>query len=318
MSLLNHKSKNHENQILCKFYLNGHCKRGKNCRYLHSESEREKWLNQKKECRYYNLGYCKEGSLCKYIHNHQEDLNLNIDEIDENYFLEIPMGYIQHFYGKSKKEIFDEFEEENLPNLIGIICQNSYPLNKVHKILQLIDSNQYKIQYFLIRESHEEILESKDKNFVILGGDLLKVINDESICIIVFLLDEEYENLVGFAKLNNKIYEDHSYAYKIDWLWHKEVNRDKIKKFINRKDPNFNKLIDCPDGAEIDKKLSKDIIKKMLNKKYDKEKKEEKNHTNLSLTQINNIHLNISNNTVNNFSHLINLYQKEYEQDEYK
>ena len=255
MSLLNHKSKNHENQFLCKFYINGHCKRGNNCHYLHSESEREKWLNQKKECRYYNLGYCKEGSLCKYIHNHRGDLDLNLDEIDENNFLEIPMGYIQHFYGKSKKEIFDEFEEENLPNLIGIICQYSYPLNKVHKILQLIDSNQYKIKYFLIRETHEQILESKEKNFVILGGDLLKIKKDESICIIVFILDEENENIVGFAKLNNKIYEDYSYVYKIDWLWHKEINRDKIKYCINRKDPNFIKLINCPDGAEIDKVL---------------------------------------------------------------
>jgi hypothetical protein len=317
MSLLNHKSKIHENQILCKFYLNGHCKRGKNCRYLHSESEREKWLNQKKECRYYNLGYCKEGSLCKYIHNHQEDLDLNLDEIDENNFIEIPMGYIQHFYGKSKKEIFDEFEEENLPNLIGIICHYSYPINKVYKILKLIDSNQYKIKYFLIRETHEQILESKEKNFVILGGDLLKIKKDESICIIVFILDEENENIVGFAKLNNKI-ENDLYAYKIDWLWHKEINRDKIKYCINRKDPNFIKLINCPDGAEIDNKSSKDLIKRMLNKKYNKEKKEEKNHTNLSLTQINNIHLNISNNTVNNFSHLINLYKNDDVKDEYK
>ena len=143
-----------------------------------------------------------------------------------------------------------------------------------------------------------------------MGGDLLKIKKDESICIIVFILDEENENIVGFAKLNNKIYEDYSYVYKIDWLWHKEINRDKIKNCINRKDPNFSKLINCPDGAEIDTKSSIDIIKKMLNKKYNKERREEKNHTNLSLTQINNIHLNISNNTVNNFSHLINLYKK--------
>ena len=54
MSLLNHKSKNNENQFLCKFYINGHCKRGNNS-LLEKEKHNSEYFAIKPSFKIYTL-----------------------------------------------------------------------------------------------------------------------------------------------------------------------------------------------------------------------------------------------------------------------
>ena len=314
------KSKNSikKSNTICKFFIIGHCTRGKDCLYKHSIPECEKLINnQEGECIMYNNGYCKEGPSCKFIHNHKEKLeNINIKENDEENYPIIPIWCIEHYFGKTITDIYNEFINNNLSKVIGLICKYSNNVDFIiNKIISLIESN-LEIKYFLIRGSKDEIKDALEDNFVIIGGDLknVKIIKD-NIIIIVFIINDETDNLIGFAKIKEIKKRNKNYKYKIEWLWIEEIERHEIEPLKNTKD-DYNKLINCANGCEIDKVLGNVLIKyiigKISRKEYNKyfcqkngyhnnnKKKKEDNQVNS--IQINNVHVNINNNTVNNYN----------------
>ena len=53
---------------VCKFFLEGTCTRGSNCRYLHSNRAAS---SGQVECRYFRAGYCARGAACQFIHSYE-------------------------------------------------------------------------------------------------------------------------------------------------------------------------------------------------------------------------------------------------------
>ena len=329
MSYLNHfyKSKYSlkNSNTICKFYIVGHCTR-KNCPYKHSIPEYEKWINnQEGECIMYNNGYCKEGPLCKYIHNHKDNLeNINIKEDEQENYPIIPIWCIEHYFSKSITDIYNEFVNSNLSKVIGLICKYSNNVDFIINKINTFINSDIEIKYFLIRGSKNEIEDSLETNFVNIGGDLknIKIFN-ENINIIIFIINDETDNLYGFAKIKNKSKKNKDYKYKIQWLWIEEIDKSEIEPLKNPKD-NYNKLINCANGCEIDKNLGNILIKfitEKLSKKelneyfikkndYHKNRKKKKEDNQVNSIQINNVHVNINNNTVNNYNS-INYFNSE-------
>ena len=305
--------KNLNSNKICKYYKIGQCKKGKYCQFKHILSKSEKWIkNQDEECIMYNNGFCKDGPLCKYIHNHKDKLeNININENDEENYPLLPIWVLQHYYGKSIDDIYEEFVNNNLSKVIGLICKYSIDDEYIiKKIISLIESD-LEIKYFLIRGDKEEIKYSLNSNFVNIGGDLnnIEIIN-ENIVIIVFIINDETDNLIGFAKIENINQKNEDNECEIEWLWIQEIEKYEIERLKNAKD-NYNQLINCANGCEIDKDLGDYIIKCIAKqiplKKYNKSSHQKNNNHNkkknqVNSIQINNLHVNINNNTVNNYN----------------
>ena len=182
------------------------------------------------------------------------------------------------------------------------IIQNSIQANKDMKIeqyklkkdsIEYLINNEDKVFYYLIRcKNYDEIKKSLETNIIALPEELFNRYKDidllnNKLIIIIFIFDNEYENLHGFAKLkypfseknfeqnDKKIYINN---YKIEWLWRTKLNFSKISHLMNRADDDHF-LNEGKNGCPIDKdlgnyccrlmikRLSKDEVKELIKEK---------------------------------------------------
>jgi hypothetical protein len=62
--------------IQCKFFLDGGCKKGDDCQYLHPEPEPEPESEEEtkgRPCRFYAKGHCRKGDACDFTHDDPMD-----------------------------------------------------------------------------------------------------------------------------------------------------------------------------------------------------------------------------------------------------
>lgn len=58
-----------DTQVICRYYLNGTCKFGKNCKFSHDLS-----IANQQICHFYKKGKCNNGSSCRFLHTNEETL----------------------------------------------------------------------------------------------------------------------------------------------------------------------------------------------------------------------------------------------------
>lgn len=321
--------KQFKKKIMCKFFIMGHCNKGENCIYLHSEEERNKRMNVPViECPMYNLGYCKNGPLCKYKHIKKTNKEDN-DDI-------LPIWYIEHCLDKPINMIFEELEKENgkevqeIKKKYGIVDKPKIYINnnngdiyaeKKNNIEYMINNKRSNISYFLIKcEKFADVKKSMESNTLIIREDILckislKNSNKNDTCIAI-IFDEENENYMGFLKFKHII---DSITMKVEWLWRTKLHYSKLSHLINKKD-NDNYFINAYNGCLIDnelgnylcrmmmKRLKKEEVREFIQEKKNYEYEQSNKHyrdynraQNIYVTKINNVHVNINHHNYNNY-----------------
>ena len=325
-TVLSKPSKQFKKKIMCKFFIMGHCNKGENCIYLHSEEERNKRMNAPViECPMYSLGYCKNGPLCKYKHT-----KIQSKEDIENEIL--PIWYIEHYFDKPISMIFQDLEKENakevqeIKNKYGIVDKPKIYINngdiyaeKKNSIEYMINNKRSNVSYFLLKcDKFSDVKKSMESNTFILREDILckislKNSNKNDICIGI-IYDEENENYMGFLKFKHII--DRS-TMKVEWLWRTKLHYSKLSHLINKKD-NDNYFIDAYNGCMIDnelgnylcrmmmKRLNKEEVREFIQEKKNFEYEQVSKHyrdykrtQNIYVTKINNVHVNINHHNYN-------------------
>ena len=301
------------------------------------------------------------------IYSELEQKNLpEIVELKKKYGftnIEPNLPVLQHFNKKNKTNInlntlnlnfnnfnmnlaFNNNRSDINSNNNNNIIKNSIQTNKDIKLdpyklkkdsIEYLINKEDNIFYYLIRcKNYDEIKMSLDSNTISLPKELFNKYKDidlknKKLTIIIFVFDDEYENLHGFAQLKypvteqnfvkneNKIYNNN---YKLEWLWRTKLNFSKISHLMNRAD-NDHFLNEGKNGCPIDKdlgnyccrlmikRLSKDEVKELIKEKeiFDNQQQ------NLGKEEYYSTHNNYKNQH-NNHNHL-NYYDYE-KQDKYK
>ena len=207
--------------------------------------------------------------------------------------------------------------------------------------IEILLNKSENIFYYLKKcKLFEEIKKSQETNSISLPQPIYekyKNIDVQNMTIIIIIVDEEFQNFSGFAKLKTPITSDkkeEETLFKIEWLWRTKLSLSKVNHLMNKAD-NDNLLIEGKNGCEIDKdlgffccrymmkRLTKEEITELTSEKkmFDSSKKllqnlnsEKYNHGNSN----NNSGINTHNNSNKDINYIDRKYENNDKNSPYK
>ena len=195
-------------------------------------------------------------------------LNLNFNNVNMNF------GFNHHPFFQN--QIYPDLTRNSNYNNFPYSYLYPYSINKEN--IEYILNQENNIYYYLIKfKKYKTIKKSYESSIIKLPEILFNKYKDidlinNNLTIIIIIYNSEYDEFVGFAKLQYPIIRDNDEnenkktknVYKIEWLWKNRINYSEIGNLMNKAD-NTNYLNE-ENGCQIDNDLGNSICRLMTEK----------------------------------------------------
>ena len=201
-------------------------------------------------------------SIIRKNNSYNNTLNLNFNNFNMNFELSKNEPNFQ-----KQKQIYSNF--------------NTYPQHISKDQIEYIINKDINIYYYLLKlKKYKKVKKAYESNIIRLPELLYnkyKYINlfFHDITIIIIIYNTEYDEFVGFARLQYPIIdEDNEYEnkrlYKIEWLWKNKMSYSEVSHLMNRADHDHF-LNEGKNGCPIHKDLGNYICRLMIKRLSKKE-----------------------------------------------